>query len=97
MSLISPDFQDDFLFMLMSMGILIISSGLAFGILTSFMLNNKKKGYFFMGWIALGILVSLIVFFRNFTILGIVALIIYLIFAVMTYIFIKKKRKENGK
>jgi len=67
---------------------------LAFGILTSLLINDKRKGYFFIGWIALGALGSLIVLFRNYSFLAIVALLIYTIFAVVTFFVVKKKIKK---
>lgn len=94
MSFVSPGTQYDFILGIVSILVIITACGFSFGILTSLLLKDKKKGYFFIGWIAIGVLGSLIVFFRNYTVLGIAALIIYVIFAVVTYFVFKQKKKN---
>jgi len=65
--------------------VLLISFGLAFGLLSSFLIHDKKKAYIWMGWMVLGGLYGLVRLLPLYPNLGIAALLLYVIFT-MDYI-----------
>lgn len=93
MEFISPGTENDKILIILSIVILIIGSGLVFGILSRFIINdNKKARNFLLIWIALGMIFSLIAFFKNYTMLGLIALFIYIVFIITVYLYVEKKR-----
>lgn len=95
MSFVSPGSEYDFMLGVLLIVFLLIGCGLSFGILSSLLINDRKKGCFFTVVVALWIISSLIVLFKNYTFLGIAALVIFIIFTIATYIFVKKKKSES--
>lgn len=93
--MVSPGSSNDVIIGIASIFVLLISCGLAFGILTSFLVHDKKKGYFFIVYMVIGATLSLIGIFRRYTALGIAALVIYIAFSILTYILVKRKKSRQ--
>src|SRR5699024_12018312 len=79
----------------MGLFVLLISCGLAFALLSSFLIHDKKKAYTWMGWMALGGLYGLVRLFPLYRTLGIAALLLYVIFIFLVYLTVKKNRSEE--
>lgn len=92
--MVSPGSPNDVILGIASIFVLLISCGLAFGILASFLVNNKKKGYFLIVYMIIGTTLSLIGIFRWYTALGITALIVYIAFSMLTYTVVKRKKRR---
>jgi len=74
--------------------LLISSCGLAFGLLSSFLIHDKRKAYTWMGWMVLGGLYGLVRLFPLYPTLGIAALLLYVIFSLLTYVTVKRKKDK---
>jgi len=75
-----PDNQAEIMLGVMGLFVLLISCDLAFALLSSFLIHDKKKAYIWMGWMALGGLYCLVRLFPLYRTSAIAALLLYVIF-----------------
>lgn len=75
--------------------VLLINCGLLFGVLSSFLINKRKKSYVLIGILTVWIIITLIRSFSLYTTLGMVALIIYIAFSVLTFFVVRHKKKAQ--
>lgn len=73
----------------------LISASLALAIITSVIVNSRKKGILFLTIYLLLNLYSLTIVFKISTIMGISMLMIYIGLGVLTYFVIKKKLSKG--
>ena len=83
--------ENDLMFTIFFIVVTIISCTLLFGFLPSLLINNRKKGTVLMAILALELTRCLVRLFMRFTTLGVIALVIYITFIVMTYFSFRKK------
>ncbi len=86
--------QPDILFGIMAFLILVVSCGLACALLTAFLLHDKKKGYVWLAIVILSALYTLIRLFPEHPGLGSMALVVYTVFSLLSYVTIKGKRND---
>lgn len=73
----------------------LISASLALAIITSIIVNSRKKGILFLTTYLLLNLYSLTIVFKISTLMGISMLMIYIGLGVLTYFVIKKKLSKG--
>ena len=83
--------ENDLMFTIFFIIMTLISCALLFGFLPSLLINNRKKANILMAFLALELTRCLVGLFMRFTTLGVISLIIYIIFIIMTYFSFRKK------